>query len=123
MALLDNQTLKKVKGLCRSHCSNFIDGNCILTDTTCDYYTKYGKAVSCDWFEECVLPNDKALEQAYKEQHGISYNETEIGKYSRTCKACQERFKTESKNKLTCSDPCKQQLRKQTNSTYYLRQS
>ncbi|WP_144549658.1 cysteine-rich VLP protein [Bacillus sp. X1(2014)] len=123
MALLENQTLKRVKGLCKSTCANFIDGNCIQTNTTCDYYTKYGKDISCDWFEECVLPNDKAIQKEYVEQHGIIYKETEIGKYSRTCKACQELFKTDSKNKLTCSDLCIQQLRKQTNSAYYLRQS
>jgi hypothetical protein len=121
--LLDTQTLKKVKGLCKANCSNFVKGNCLLSDTTCDYYSKNGKNVSCDWFEECVLPNDKTLQETYKEQQGIRYKETEIGKYSRKCKACQQHFKTDSKNKLTCSDGCRKELRKQTNSVYYLRQS
>jgi hypothetical protein len=123
MALLDSRTLKNVKGLCKSSCCNFIEGNCLLKDNACDYYTKNGKDISCDWFEQCVLPNDKALQETYQEQHGITYKETEIGKYSRKCKACQEQFKTDSKNKLTCSNLCKKELRKQTNGAYYLRQS
>ncbi|MGX6444261.1 cysteine-rich VLP protein [Neobacillus sp. K501] len=121
--LLDKQTIKKVKNLCKSTCSNFIEGNCILTDSTCDYYSKYGKNISCDWFEVCVLPNDKVLQETYHKLHGITYKEAEIGRYSRKCKACQQPYKTDSKNTLTCSDLCKKELRKRTNSAYYLRQS
>lgn len=122
MALLDSKTFKAVKGLCKSTCCNFIDRNCLLTNTTCDYFTKYGRDISCDWFEHNVLPNDNELQDTYQELHGITYNEVEIGKYSRKCKACQELFKTDSKNKLTC-ELCKKELRKQINSAYYLRQS
>jgi len=123
MTLLDKQTLNKVKTLCKTTCCNYIDGKCALTDSTCDYFTKAGGNVSCDWFEQCVLPNDKELKASYEEQHGISYTETEIGKYSRICKACSNHFKTDTKNKLTCSEECRKELRKQTNSAYYLRQS
>jgi hypothetical protein len=123
VALLDKQTLKQVRNLCKTTCSNYIDGGCILTDSTCDYLTKAGGSISCDWFEQCVLPNDSELKKAYEEQHGISYTETEIGKYSRICKACSNHFKTDSKNTLTCSDQCRKALRKKTNSAYYLRQS
>src|SRR4051794_4740529 len=111
MSLLDNSTHKKVKALAKSTCASFIDGGCVF-DGQCDYFKKCGASISCEYFEESVLPGDKALEEAYKEQHGIIYIEKSIGKYDRTCKNCGSEFKTDSRNGLTCSDACRTALRK-----------
>lgn len=126
MNLLNNQTLTKVKNLCKSDCCNFINSKCILTGKSCDYFTHHGKSISCDWFEENVLLNDKATQEAYQNQHGLTYIDTDeipTGKYLRTCKCCNIRFKTDSRNVLTCSEQCRKELRKATNKSHYLRQS
>lgn len=122
MSLLDKDTHKKVQSLAKGTCANFVDGGCVFGGA-CDYFTKYGGSISCDYFEQSVLPADKELEQAYKEQHGIIYVEKSIGKYERTCKGCDKQFKTDSKNTLTCSNECRSVLRKQTKRKHYLGQS
>lgn len=122
MSLLDNATHRKVKSLAKNSCASFIDGGCVFGGP-CDYFTKCGKSISCDYFEGSVLPADKELEQEYKQQHGISYVEKSIGEYERTCKRCNEAFKTDSKNVLTCSDTCRRQLKQQRNSMRKVSQS
>lgn len=122
MSLLDNATHKKVKSLAKTTCASFIDGGCVFGGP-CDYFTKYGKSASCDYFEGSVLPADKELEQEYKQQHGISYIEKSIGEYERTCKHCAEEFRTDSRNILTCSDACRTALRKESKGKHYLGQS
>lgn len=122
MSLLDKDTHTKVKSLAKSTCANFVDGRCVFGGA-CDYFTKYGGSISCDYFEQSVLPADKELEQAYKEQHGISYVEKAIGKYDRTCKGCDKQFKTDSKNTLTCSNECRSALRKESKRKHYIGQS
>lgn len=122
MSLLDKDTHKKVKSLAKNTCANFIDGGCVFGGA-CDYFKKHGGSISCDYFEQSVLPNDKDLEQAYLEQHGIIYIEVSVGKYERTCKTCDTQFKTDSRNGLTCSDECRTALRKETKRKHYLGQS
>ncbi|RHW33404.1 hypothetical protein D1B33_15260 [Lysinibacillus yapensis] len=102
--LLDNRTLTKVKRLCKNKCANYIDGNCLLTESECDYFTKYGNCISCDWFEEAVLPNDPELQTAYEHLHGISYRENEdcyevpVTHFSyKPCKRCEKQFKPTSR--------------------------
>ena len=122
MSLLDKATHKKVKSLAKNTCASFIDGGCVFGGS-CDYFKRCGKSVSCDYFEKSVLPADKELEQEYKQQQGISYVEKSIGEYERTCKQCNEIFKTDSKNVLTCSDTCRRQLKQQRNSMRKVSQS
>ncbi len=122
MSLLNKDTHKKVQSLAKSTCANFVDGGCVFGGA-CDYFTKYEGSISCDYFEQSVLPADKELEQTYKEQHGIIYVEKSIGKYDRTCKGCDKQFRTDSKNVLTCSNECRSELRKQTKRKHYLGQS
>jgi hypothetical protein len=122
MSVLNKDTHKKVKSLAKNTCANFIGGGCVFGGA-CDYFTKYGDNISCDFFEQSVLPTDKSLEQAYKEQQGINYVEKSVGSYERTCKGCGKVFKTDSKNTLTCSDDCRAALRKETKRKHYLGQS
>ncbi|MCK2018841.1 cysteine-rich VLP protein [Peribacillus frigoritolerans] len=122
MSLLDIATHRKVKSLAKNTCSSFIDGGCVFGGS-CDYFKTCGKSISCEYFEESVLPSDKELEHEYKQQHGIKYIEKSIGKYERTCKQCTEAFKTESRNVLICSDTCRKQLKQQRNSMRKVSQS
>ncbi|MFF2290476.1 cysteine-rich VLP protein [Peribacillus butanolivorans] len=122
MSLLNNATHKKVKSLAKNQCASFIDGGCVF-GCSCDYFKPCGKSISCEYFEESVLPSDKQLEKEYKDQHGINYIEKSVGKYERTCKQCNEAFKTDSRNVLVCSDTCRKQLKQQRNSMRKVSQS
>lgn len=114
--LLEKDTLKKVRKLAKSHCANYIEGGCIFGGS-CDYDTKHGGGISCDYFEQSVLPMDKGLESAYKEAHGIDYNEDEakVVCFSyKPCGRCGESFKPASRGAKYCSGFCREQARKET---------
>lgn len=102
MALLDGKTLRGVKKAVDRHCANYVNGACLLTDSPCDYFTAYGADISCDYFEQAVLPNEPVLEQRYKDLHGIISGEDSVSK----CVRCGRGYVKNSNRQKYCKD-CK----------------
>ena len=116
MALLEKGTLKKVRSLAKNHCANYINGGCIFGGS-CDYDTKHGGSISCDYFEQSILPMDKGLEKEYKEAHGIGYREDMANAVNfsyKPCSRCGESFKPTSRGAKYCGDFYRIQARKES---------
>lgn len=119
MALLNSKTYGKVKALTKKHCANYVNGECILHDEPCDYFKH--RDTSCDYFEECVLPNDPLLEQAYKEQNGIGYvGGKPVIHNIINCKNCGNEFVKGSNRALYCTC-CKKVKQREHARNYYRR--
>jgi hypothetical protein len=104
LGLLDYKTHNGVLRLVKSHCANFVQGGCILTDSQCGYFKPNGGNISCDYFEQAVLPNEPLLEQAYRTQHGITHNEDKPVKQNvGNCKTCGDLFVKGSNRALYCT--------------------
>ena len=96
----------KVKELIKKHCANYIDGNCILLDTTCPQMgCMY--SVLCKYFINSVLPLNKDL---HKEL--LPDAEETSGLYNKVCKYCNKQFTSDKKNERYC-DKCKDKVKKE----------
>ena len=96
----------KVKKLIKKECANYIDGDCILLDTTCPQMgCMY--SVLCKYFINSVLPLDKEL---YKEL--LPDAEETSGLYNKQCKICNKHFTSDKKNERYC-DKCKDKVKKE----------
>lgn len=103
----------KVKELIKKECANYIDGNCILLDTTCPQMNCI-YSVLCKYFINSILPLDKDL---YKELLEGAGEETS-GLYNKVCKLCNKKFTSDKKQEQYC-DKCKKKARAERNKRYY----
>lgn len=115
MGLLDSRLIKEVKKLARNNCANYVSNICIESDKPCHYFTAHGANISCDYFEQAVLPSEPLLEQEYKTAHGINYVEDKpvtvnVGK----CNRCGDEFVKGSNRALYCN-PCKTEKQREHN--------
>ncbi|MGP4061818.1 cysteine-rich VLP protein [Halobacillus sp. H74] len=103
--MLDRTIHANVKQLVKRRCASYSNGRCLLYDTSCDYESRFGHAVSCDYFEKSVLPNDEVLEARYKKAHGINYqDDLEEAKNIRKCTDCSEAFMRKSNRQTRCTE-------------------
>jgi Cysteine-rich VLP len=118
MALLNAKTLRDVRKCVEKYCANYAGGVCILHESPCDYYGKYGHSVSCDYFEQVVLPNEPLLQKAYEEAHGIINAEKEAVKYNvGKCAKCGEAFIKRSNRAKYCG-ACRAVKQREHNRNY-----
>jgi hypothetical protein len=102
----------KIKELIKKHCANYMNGNCILLDTTCPQMgCMY--SVLCKYFINSILPLDKKLYKELLEGAG-----EETGLYDKVCKKCNKHFTSDKKTEQYC-DKCKKKARAERNKRYY----
>lgn len=66
---ITSEQAAKIAELARSTCCNYDEGRCLRLDDTCvQLLGQYG--ISCKYFRDAVLPNDRALYRAIKESNG-----------------------------------------------------
>ncbi|MGD6964064.1 cysteine-rich VLP protein [Fictibacillus phosphorivorans] len=99
-----NEHLPKVRKLVKSTCATYAGNDRCLYDHLCGYmHDRYGTAYRCPYFESSVLPNDKALEDAYLTHHG----EKVAG--GAVCAVCSATFERKSNRQKYCSTACSRQ--------------
>ncbi|MGM0921107.1 MAG: hypothetical protein ACQEWW_07765 [Bacillota bacterium] len=104
-------TLTELSNLAKSSCSNFINGKC-MGDRGCPLFNMtVQKGLRCKYFEECVLPINKELQEKYSaEVLGV-----ERTLESKRCKHCKKTFKTGNYRLQYCSDYCKSKAKNKSN--------
>ena len=96
----------KIKEMIKKHCANYMDGDCVLLDTTCPQMGCI-YSVLCKYFINSVLPLDKKL---YKEL--LPDAEETSGLYNKVCKYCNKQFTSDKKNEQYCPK-CKDKVKKE----------
>jgi len=102
----DIKQANKIKELIKKECVNYMDGNCILLDTTCPQMGCI-YSVLCKYFINSVLPLDKEL---YKEL--LPDAEETSGLYNKVCKYCNKQFTSDKKQEQYCPK-CKDKVKKE----------
>jgi hypothetical protein len=108
----DIKQANKIKEMIKKECANYIDGQCILLDTTCPQMNCV-YSVLCKYFINSVLPLDKKLYKELLENAG-----QETGLYDKVCKMCNKHFTSDKKSEQYC-DKCKKNARAERNKRYY----
>ena len=103
IARMNDKQLKEARKLIKKRCCNFDHGICLLLDwpfcNVCPQYNSY--SVSCKWFRDAVLPNDKAFEQEIYNAHPHIHR----------CAVCKKRYTPTGSRRKYCP-ACAQSVRR-----------
>ena len=103
---------KKCDELCRKHCCNYYQGNCLPLENTDSQYPCMqilSRHISCKWFQNAVLPYDWKLE-------GEIFSDEAM----KVCSICGAPFISKSGKVKYCPD-CRVRIRREKTREYVKR--